>query len=134
MFSASTNHALRAVALLASRPRSTAVLGRDLARELRVPAHYLANVLATLARAGVVDATRGVRGGYRLARDPGQIRLADVVLPFEGRRARPGCLMRPGQSCRDSRACAAHPAWSRVKGAYLDFLDATTVADISETT
>lgn len=130
ILSASATHALRAVAWLAARERQEAVLGRDLAGEVGVPAPYLAKVLAALARTGVLTASRGVKGGYRLARPAGQISLMEVVEPFEGKRARPGCLLRPGEPCREEAACAAHAAWSNVKATYTGFLESTTLADI----
>ena len=130
ILSASATHALRAVAWLATHERGEATLGRDLARTVGVPAPYLAKVLGTLARTGVLTASRGVRGGYRLARPAGEIRLMEVVEPFEGKRARPGCLMRPGEPCREDAACPAHRAWSQVKETYLGFLESTTLADI----
>jgi len=130
IFGASATHALRALAHLAAGGGEDATLGRDLARKVRVPSHYLAKVLATLARTGVLTATRGVRGGYRLARPARQIRLMDVVEPFEGQRAHPGCLLRPGEPCRERAACSAHAAWSGVKTSYVRFLETTTLADI----
>jgi Rrf2 family protein len=130
IFSASTTHALRAVAWLAANERGGALLGRELARKVKVPPDYLAKVLATLARAGVLTASRGVNGGYRLARPANRIRLIEVVSPFEGLRAKPGCLLRPGRPCRDSGACSAHGSWSGVKKTYSEFLERTTVADI----
>jgi Rrf2 family protein len=130
IFGTSATHALRALAHLAAAPAGEAVLGRDLARELGVPAHYLAKVLATLARAGLLAATRGAKGGYRLARPAAEIPLVGIVEPFEGARARPGCLLRPGEPCSDDRTCSAHPEWAKVTTAYLGFLEATTLADI----
>ena len=130
-FSASTTHALRAVAWLAAHDDGEAVLGRDLARKLRIPSDYLSKVLARLARAGVLTAARGARGGYRLARPARRIKLVEVVTPFEGRRARSNCLLRPDHPCRDSGACAAHSAWGNVSEAYGSFLDRTTVADLA---
>jgi Rrf2 family protein len=130
IFSASTTHALRAVAWLAANGGDGPMLGRDLARKVKVPPDYLSKVLATLARAGVLTASRGVNGGYRLARPAARIRLIEVVAPFEGARAKPGCLLRPSRPCRDSGACSAHDRWSGVKETYLDFLERTTVADI----
>lgn len=130
ILSASATHALRALAFLAARPAGEAVLGRDLARKVGIPAHYLAKVLATLARAGVLSASRGAKGGYRLARPAARIKLLEVVEPFEGKRSRPGCLLRPGKPCRASGACSAHAAWSGVKEGYVDFLERTTVKDI----
>src|SRR5512136_402571 len=101
-FSASTTHALRAMAWLAAHSGGEAMLGRDLARKLKIPPDYLSKVLATLARSGVLNATRGARGGYRLARAAERIRLVEIVTPFEGKRARTGCLLRPDRPCRDS--------------------------------
>lgn len=132
ILSSSATHALRALAYLAANEGEAATLGRDLARKVRVPAHYLAKVLATLARTGVLSASRGVRGGYRLARPARRIRLMEIVEPFEGKRARPGCLLRPGEPCRTGNGCSAHSAWSAVKAAYLGFLETTTLADIQE--
>jgi Rrf2 family protein len=123
-------HALRALAHLAAGGREDATLGRDLAREIGLPPHYLSKILAALARAGLLTASRGTRGGYRLARRPGEIALIEIVEPFEGKRARPGCLLRPDQPCRDDGACSAHGAWSGVKAAYTAFLETTTLEDI----
>ncbi len=132
IFSTTANHALRAAALLAARPAGEVMLGRDLAREVGLPADYLSKVLAQLARAGVLTASRGVRGGYRLARPAEEIRLVEIVEPFEGKRVRPGCLLRPDHPCRDDGACSAHGAWTLVKTAYTKFLETTTLADIRE--
>jgi Rrf2 family protein len=129
-FSASATHALRALAHLAADESGDARLGRDLAREVGVPPHYLAKVLATLARAGVLSASRGVRGGYRLARAPHEITLIEVLEPIEGKRVRPGCLLRPGEACDEHGPCSAHGAWGGVKAAFSTFLETTTLADI----
>jgi Rrf2 family protein len=130
IFSASTTHALRAVAWLASHGGEKAVMGRELARTLKVPPEYLSKVLGTLARNGVLNASRGVKGGYRLARPAERIRLAEVIEPFEGKRTHPACVLRPERPCRDSGACSAHAAWGELKRTYVQFLDKTTVADI----
>ncbi len=132
IFNASATHALRAMTYLAANPRPEAMLGRDLAEEIRVPPHYLAKVLATLSRAGLLSASRGARGGYRLARAPREIALLEIVEPFEGKRVRPGCLLHPDRPCSDEAACSAHGAWSKVKTTYLAFLERTTLADIQD--
>ena len=132
IFSATATHALRALAHLAAAPGDGATLGRELAADLGVPAPYLAKVLAALARAGVLSASRGARGGYRLARPAEAISLLQIVEPFEGKRVRPGCLLRPGEDCPRDGACSAHDAWAGVKAAYLDFLERTSLADIRD--
>lgn len=132
IFSASTTHALRALAWLAAHGGNGAILGRDLAGKLKIPPDYLSKVLATLARSGLLTASRGAKGGYRLARPPERIRLVEVVTPFEGKRARSGCLLRPDRPCRESSACSAHTSWGGVNEAYREFLEKTTVADIRD--
>src|SRR3954468_22195715 len=117
IFSATSTHALRALSYLAAQESGVAVQGKDLARTVRVPAPYLAKILGTLARAGIVAATRGAGGGYRLAKRAERIRLGDVLVALEGPRARPGCLLRPDRPCTDATACAAHEAWGSLKGA-----------------
>lgn len=129
ILSVSATHALRAMAWLAAHGGDGAILGRDLARKLKVPADYLSKVLATLARAGLLSASRGVNGGYRLARPAARITLMEVILPFEGARARPGCLLHPDKPC-DSVGCGAHDSWGKVKTAYAHFLEKTTVEHI----
>jgi Rrf2 family protein len=128
--STSSTHALRAMAWLAAHGGEEAVLGRDLAKRIGVPADYLAKVLGQLARAGLLQASRGVKGGYRLARPASRIKLIEVVEPFEGSRVRPGCLLRPGKPCRESGRCSAHHRWGGVKRAWSEFLERTSVADI----
>lgn len=129
IFSASATYALRALAHLAAGGEE-AVLGRDLAKDVDVPAHYLSKILAALARAGVLTASRGTRGGYRLARPAEEIKLIEVVEPFEGKRVRPGCLLEPDRPCGDGSGCSAHASWGKAKAAYLEFLESTTLADI----
>lgn len=78
MFSHTTEYSLRAMACLASRPGDLTPTAA-LAREASVPPHYLAKVLQQLSVAGLVTGRRGVKGGYRLARDPADITLIDIV-------------------------------------------------------
>jgi Rrf2 family protein len=55
----------------------------EIAGKYRVSTHHLAKVLRRLARAGVLHAARGARGGYRLAGNPKRLTLMDVIAPFE---------------------------------------------------
>lgn len=78
MFSQTTEYALRATTWLALTPGRLVSTG-ELADHTGVPMHYLAKVLQQLASGGLVTGRRGVGGGYKLAREPNQIRLIDVV-------------------------------------------------------
>ena len=130
MMSTTSQYALRALARLSREPGGAAVLGRDLARESQIPANYLSKLLWQLRNAGLVKATRGAKGGYRLARPADEVRLIDVVEVFDQVRVRPACLMGQGE-CNERNACAAHYAWKRVRDVYLEFLEKTSLAKIA---
>jgi len=131
MLSTTTKHALRALVVLSGRKDGAVMLGRDLAAAANIPGNYLSKILLDLRRAGLVDATRGSGGGYKLAVPAEQIALVDVVEVFEGVLARPACLLGCDHPCSDETPCLAHPVWREVRQQYINFLETTTVADIA---
>ena len=77
MFSQTTEYALRAAVWLAQAegPQTTAAI----AEHTQVPPDYLAKILRSLARAGVVRAARGPRGGFELNHPAAQLCILDIV-------------------------------------------------------
>lgn len=130
MLSATSQYAMRALVHLAQAPAGTSMLGRNLAKAADIPANFLAKIMLSLRNAGLVDATRGLGGGYRLAKSPDEITLMQVVELFEGINARPGCFLGEKHGCSDQEACTAHAHWKAVCDAYLTFMTTTTIADI----
>ncbi len=91
-----------ALAWDAERP----VRAGEVARRYRIPENALAKVLQQLVRAGLAIGTRGVGGGYRLARDPGEITVLDVIEVFEPPRRSGRCLLKDdGGLCEDLPDC-----------------------------
>jgi len=131
MLTTTSEHALRALTRLARLPEGASMLGRELAEQAGIPANYLSKILWTLGNAGIIDATRGNGGGYRLKRDPAGIHLYEIVELFDRDRAQLACLLGGGRECDSEDPCTAHEAWRDVRTAYLDFLHTTTLADIS---
>lgn len=82
MLSQSVEYALRAATYLAARPGRAATT-EQVAGRTGVPAAYLAKILQSLAKAGLVRSQRGVGGGVSLARDPSDVTLLDVVNAIE---------------------------------------------------
>lgn len=133
MLSITSQYALRALSHLA-RHSGEAVLGRDLAHSVEIPANYLSKVLLILRNAGLVDTTRGSGGGYRLRRPANEIHLIDVVELFEEiSRTRPGCFLGRTRACSDSAPCTAHSRWRDLQAAYLEFLVSTPLSAIAGT-
>jgi Rrf2 family protein len=78
MFSQTAEYALRAVVHLAARsgaPQTT----QQIAVATRVPAGYLAKVMQSLSRAGVVHSQRGLHGGFTLSAPAAELTVLDVI-------------------------------------------------------
>src|SRR5262245_23280543 len=78
MFSQTTEYALRVMVFLAGLNGTTATT-RQIAAATRVPEGYLAKILQSLGRAGLIKAQRGLHGGSVLARDPAELTVLDVI-------------------------------------------------------
>lgn len=78
MLSQTSEYAMRAAVCLATTGGALTPVS-ELASRTGVPENYLSKVLQQLSAAGVVHGRRGVGGGYRLAQDPAQTTLLDVI-------------------------------------------------------
>ena len=123
-------YALKAAIHLAEAEGPEPVRVDDIAAALGVPRNYLSKILHVLARAGVLTSMRGPNGGFRLTRDPGVVFLADVIAPFKDLTASSACFM-GRERCSDATPCAAHSRWKGIHASLRDFLNDTTVDDLS---
>ena len=78
------------------------------ARDL--PKQYLTKIFASLAKADLVTAVRGKRGGYRLNRPPGQITILEIVEAVEGPIVLNFCQHKPPRC--DRKSCLVRPVWA----------------------
>jgi len=132
MLSATSQYALRALAHLATLKDGETVLGSDLAQKTGIPKNYLSKIMVALGGAGIITASRGTGGGYRLACRPDEMPLAAVVVLFDRNFAKPSCLLGYNQVCSDENACPAHHTWRDTKTSILGFLESTTLAQIAD--
>ncbi|MFI4993735.1 MAG: RrF2 family transcriptional regulator [Solirubrobacterales bacterium] len=56
----------------------------ELARKRQVPVQFLEQLFAALRRAGVINSQRGVKGGYRFAREPSTVTVLEIVELLDG--------------------------------------------------
>ena len=82
--SAKADYAVRAALELAAAPEGEPVKGEQLAAAQKIPLQFLEHILLELKHAQLVQARRGARGGYWLARPPERITVADVIRAVEG--------------------------------------------------
>ena len=68
---------------LAKRAGEGPITGREIASSERLPGDYVEQILLRLRRAGLVNSTRGARGGYMLARAADEISVREVIAASE---------------------------------------------------
>lgn len=127
MITQTAEYALRAMVYLASQgPVLRTTL--QIARVTQVPAGYLSKVLQQLARAGLVDSSRGVHGGFRLYRPADQISVLEVVNAVEPIRRFPTCPL--GLPWHGVQLCPLHRRLDEAGAAVERALGTTTLADL----
>ena len=105
------------------------VLMRDIASRQDLPEKYLEQVLTPLRNAGLVRSVRGARGGYRLARNPAEITLLEIVEACIGDVAMVDCTEDPGY-CHKVDRCATYVVWKDLTDAIRGSLQSKTLADL----
>jgi FeS assembly SUF system regulator len=95
----------------------------------RLPQATVAKLLKTLAHAGVVTATRGAAGGYRLARPAGAVSVAEVVAAIDGDIGMTQCSVHV-EDCERTTYCPTRPHWAAINRAVGTALAAVTLADM----
>lgn len=127
------HYGLRAMTELARSYREDRLLSiSEIARNEDLPLSYLEQLVGELRRAGLVEGTRGMHGGYRLARPPQAITIGDIYRVLEGAVAPVDCTAEdylPG-TCGREPVCLSRGIWARVQSAVLGVLDSTTLDDL----
>lgn len=128
MLSQTVEYALRAFLYIARQSPGTVRL-REVAEASSAPPRYLAKLLADLARARLLESTRGPNGGYRLAARERPATLADVASVFERVEQR-RCLLGHG-ICGQSPECTVHERWAPIANTIDEFFDSTVAQDVA---
>jgi Rrf2 family protein len=126
-----SRYGLRAMMALAMHQGSEPVMTREIADRQNLPATYLEQLMLTLRKAGLVNATRGARGGYTLSRDPERISLAQIVEALEGKLDIADCADVPN-SCTDPATCVLRDVYDEVNRILRDTLDQVSLAQLAE--
>jgi Rrf2 family protein len=117
---------------LARRIDAGPVSGREIALQEKLPADYVEQILLRLRRAGIVDSTRGARGGYSLASAPAAISVRDVIKASELSTFDLHCVTHPidDDRCSASHECSIRPVWVMLQRRIDDVLGSVNLADL----
>ena len=123
------------IALLLARSRRQCVAASQIAKQEGIPLAFVSKILFRLRQAGLLFAERGVRGGFRLAKDPAEVTLHDLTFALRSgaRLTRDSfCQHFSGNRTRDcihSQTCSMRPFWMVDLFFRQGFADALTLAD-----
>jgi len=121
---------MRAMLVLAEAPTGTWVKAEVISGQQHLPRKFLEAILSDLRRARIVESLRGADGGYRLAKPPSKIYVADVMRAVDGplaevRGLRPETLQYEGSAQR------LQDVWVAVRAGLRAVLERVTVADVA---
>jgi len=111
----------------ANDPRLSAA---SVAAATGLPAPTVAKLMGSLAKAGLLTSSRGVAGGFGLARPASAISLADIVEAIDGPIALTACAHDAASDCAIEGACAVKPHLSIISRTVRDALKAMSLGDL----
>ena len=124
-------YALRAVFELAKRQGMGVTTIADVAAVQAIPPRFLEIILGQLRQGGFVESRRGVRGGYTLAKSPGEISAGDIIRFIDGPIAPTKCVAaNPEADCPLYGGCPFMSLWARARDAVTAVYDQTSLQDL----
>jgi len=103
----------------------------ELAELTRIPSPTVSKILQMLLHEGLLNSTRGAKGGYRLTRPATEINVRDIINVFEGSIALTECNLDDG-SCEQHDVCSTSNSWKRINQAVAQALEDISLANMTE--
>jgi Rrf2 family protein len=126
-----TDYAVRVILALSKKEPGKRFLSSEIGREMLIPPALLQRIIAELAGGGFILTQAGRDGGIKLAHEPKQITLLQVVEHFEGELYLSDCVLKPGE-CPFERRCPVHCQWVRLKNLLRDEMARITFEQLVE--
>jgi len=124
-----TDYGIVLLTHLASQPERQ-LNAPELASETQLPLPMVSKILKLLVREGLLLSHRGVKGGYSLARHPGEISMAEIIAALEGPIAITECIDE-SSDCSHERLCPVRSNWQRINAAVRGALEGITLAEMT---
>jgi len=124
-----TDYSLRVLMLLGLYPDRLVTI-EEIARRHDISHEHLRKIVHRLSTLGYIDSVRGRNGGLRLALDPEDINIGEVVRDFEGDMTIAECFASEPVDCPIESCCRIQPIFHEALSAFLDVLDGYTLQDV----
>ena|SRR5581483_8737171 len=126
-----SEYALLALTYLGRRKSNEFVAVKTIAAEQGIPPLFLEQILLTLKRSRHLQSLKGQHGGYRLAKPPAKITLAEVIRLFDGALAPTESVSKYfHESTPIEKERKLLKVFKKIRDYVSDTLEATTLADV----
>ena len=130
MISTRGRYALRILIDLAEHRSEGYITLKEAADRQEISEKYLESIVKDLVKGRYIEGLRGKGGGYRLARDPDEINVLDILRHTEGPLVPVACLEEGGRPCPRAAACRTLPLWEGLDRVVCEYLGGFTVQDL----
>jgi len=124
-----TDYGLIALKHMASLPEGDLANAREIAAHFNLPPNLLAKILQSLSQSGIIEATKGSGGGYRMVKSPHDVTLAQIFESIEGPVHMVMCTSNDG-CCSIEDRCTVKNGLTNLERRFYEFFDSVTLADV----
>jgi Rrf2 family protein len=122
-------YALRVMIDLALNSNENFIALKEIAKRQDITVKYLEQIVALLNKAGFLETARGNAGGYKLAKEPKDYIVGDILRATEGDLAPIICLTEDGV-CQRKQICKTYSFWKGLDDVINDYIDSKTLEDL----
>ncbi|WP_099205472.1 RrF2 family transcriptional regulator [Scatolibacter rhodanostii] len=123
-------YALRVMLDLAINQTGEFVPLKDISLRQEITVKYLEQIISPLIKAGYLRSSRGNGGGYRLAKDPKDYRVGDILRVTEGDLSVVACLDGNDNNCSRQENCLTLSFWQNFNKIVQEYVDSVTLEDL----
>ncbi len=125
-------YGLRALVDIAISSREEPVSLSEIALRQNISISYLEQLIAKLKKAGIVNSSRGAKGGYSIAKSPDEISVGDILRVLEGNLDPVSCaeITGEGETCSGSELCVTKYVWKRISDSINNTVDSLMLSEL----
>jgi Rrf2 family protein len=124
-------YALRFMIDLAQHKQEAFTPLKDVSERQAISIKYLEQITSLLSKFGLLQSVRGPQGGYKLARDPSQYTVSEILRITEGNLAPVACLEPNASKCERSQICPTLKLWTGLEKTVNDYLSGITLDQLT---
>lgn len=122
-------YALRVMIDLALNNSKQYITSKEIAKRQEISNKYLEQIIAMLNKAGYLETARGNTGGYKLAKEPSEYIIGDILKATEGDLVPIDCLIEE-KKCKRQERCKTYSFWKGLDDVINEYINSKTLEDL----